>query len=127
MTKNHAEIRFEKARKKLSESLQNLEDIIKNKLHETAIQSKMIDVSAHDIENNQAMIVEQANTIQNLSHEINNLQENLLQVGKETEFLNEKNRVFAERLESFRKYQAQAVEAIEVDLARIEEIINNEE
>lgn len=127
MTKTHAEIRFEKARKKLSESLQNLEDIIKNKLHETAIQSKMIDVSAHDIENNQAIIVEQANTIQNLSHEINNLQENLLQVGKETEFLNEKNRVFAERLESFRKYQAQAVEAIEVDLARIEEIINNEE
>ena len=127
MTKTHAEIRFEKARKKLSESLQNLEDIIKNKLHETAIQSKMIDVSAHDIENNQAMIVEQANTIQNLSHEINNLQENLLQVGKETEFLNEKNRVFAERLESFRKYQQQAIEAIEIDLTRIEEIINNEE
>lgn len=127
MTKTHAEIRFEKARKKLSESLQNLEDIIKNKLHETAIQSKMIDVSANDIENNQAMIVEQANTIQNLNHEINNLQQNLLQVGKETEFLNEKNRVFAQRLESFHKYQAQAIEAIEVDLTRIEEIINNEE
>lgn len=127
MTKTHAEIRFEKARKKLSESLQNLEDIIKNKLHETAIQSKMIDVSANDIENNQAMILEQANTIQNLSHEINNLQQNLLQVGKETEFLNEKNRVFAERLKIFGKYQAQAIEAIEVDLTRIEEIINNEE
>lgn len=123
MTKTHAEIRFENARKRLSHALENLEDVMKRKLHEEAIESRMIRAA----DDSDAEILEQATTIQNLNLEINNLQKALSDLGRETEFLNTKNKIFAEKLSAIRGEQLGLIEAIETDLAKISEAIKIEE
>jgi predicted RNase H-like nuclease (RuvC/YqgF family) len=127
MTSKNSANKFDKARDRLSLSLQNLENTIKEKLHEAAIQSKLIDVSKNDLSHSQSIIVEQTNTIQNLNHEINNLQNNMVEMSKEIEFLNEKNQVIAQRMKESQKQQKSLLEAIEKDLLAIEELINDEE
>jgi len=123
MSKNHAEIRFDKARKRLTHALENLEDVMKKKLHEEAIESRMIGVSS-DAE---ATILEQSVVIQNLTLEVNNLQQALSDLGRETEFLNTKNKIFAEKLATIRKSQLELIEAIESDLVKISAAIKIEE
>lgn len=123
MEKTHADIRFEKARKRLTHALENLEDVMKKKLHEEAIESRMIGVS-NDAE---ATIIEQSITIQNLTLEVNSLQQALSELGRETEFLNTKNKIFAEKLAAIRKNQLGFIEAIESDLVKISAAIKIEE
>ena len=67
---------------------------IKQKLHETIIQSKMINVSSDTDDESQlkVKIVEQLAIIENLNSEINNLQKELENAGIEIEFLNERNK-----------------------------------
>lgn len=125
MSKTHSEIRFDKARKKLSDAFKNLEDVMKQKLHEAAIQSTMIGASENDVGGRQAQIVEQLATIQSLNLEINNLQKNLINAGNETDFLNEKNKFLAEKFSKLQKESLCFIEAIETDIALIEEVIKN--
>ncbi len=122
MSKPHAEIRFEKARKRLSEALKILEKTVKEKIHESSINATMIDVSS-DETNSQAKLIEQSTTIQNLTSEINNLQKTLSDLGKETEFLNEKNKILSQKITEFRTKGSVLIEAIEADLLHIEEVI----
>lgn len=119
MSKSIAEIRFEKARKRLSLALKELEEVTKNKLHDTAMESRMVEGGKES--------AEQATMIQNLNLEINNLQQNLLNLGHEVEFLNEKNKVLGQRMNKLRKSNLSFVEAIEADLVRIEEVMKQEE
>jgi len=123
MRKTPAEFRFEKARKRLSHALENLENEMKKKLHEEAIESRMIS-AAND---SAATVIEQAITIQNLTLEVNNLQQSLSDLGRETEFLNVKNKVFAEKLAAIRSQQMNLIEEIENDLAKIANAIKSEE
>jgi hypothetical protein len=123
MSQTHAEVRFEKARKRLSLSLKNLEDVMKKKLHEEAIESRMI--SSHS--ESSTKIVEQSITIQNLTLEVNNLQNSLSELGRETEFLNVRNKIFAEKLKSIRAAQLGLIEEVENDLAKISDAIKSEE
>jgi chromosome segregation ATPase len=125
MAKTHAETRFETARKRLSESLKTLEKTVKEKLHQAAIESKMLDVSENE-EEAQAKVVQQETIIQNLNEEINNLQKNLSDLGKEADFLNEKNRTLSEKISDSRNEKKSLLEAIEADLTKIENIINKE-
>lgn len=123
MTKTGAEIKFEKARKRLSKALQSLEDVIKKKLHQEAIESRMIGATS-DVE---VKIIEQNSMIQNLTLEVNSLQQALSDLGRDTEFLNTKNKIFAEKLAIIRQKQLQFIEAIESDLVKISAAIKTEE
>lgn len=118
MTKSYSEVKLEKARKELSNALRDLEETTKR---------KMIGVGENDALNNESTIMEQSVTIKNLSHEINNLQQNLLDLGDEMEFLKETNFTLTEKLSNIKQQQSQAIQAIELDLLDIEKIITNEE
>ncbi len=125
--KTIAENRFGAARKRLSNALKNLEEAMKEKLHEAALEKKMIDVSDENSEAYEAKMVEQSTIIQNLHIEINNLQKNLEDLGKENEFLNTKNKVFAERISDLRTQGANLAEAMGSELAQIEQLIKGED
>ena len=123
MTKEASEIRFEKARKRLSHSLKELEKITIEKLHETVMNAKMINTSA----DHESKIIEQEATIQNLNEELNNIQKALAEAGSETEFYNEKNKALSERMNQFRVQSLSLVNVIESDLSKIYSIIKREE
>ncbi len=125
MSKTLSEIRFEKSRKRLSEVLRNLEEVVKEKIHETAIDSKMIDISDASNGSSRAQIIEQAAVIQNLNYEINKLQKNLSELGNEGEFLSEKNKLLGERIQELRTQSKILIDAIEADLLQVEEAIND--
>ncbi len=127
MQNDNSEIRFEKARKKLSNSLLNLDKSIKQKIQEVAFQNKMTNSNQDDEDGLYAKIDEQAATIEDLNLEINRLQQNLAETGVEIEFLREKNKMFAEKINLFRKQGSNLIEAIEKDLSNIEKTITNEE
>lgn len=127
MKNSSTELRFDNARKRLADALKSLEESVKKKLHEGAIGSKMLDVGHEDFDGAQAKLIEQAVTIENLNSEINNLQKNLSLLGRDTEFMNTKNKIFAEKINEIRTQQSDLIIAIETDLAQIEEIINNKE
>ncbi|MES2961985.1 MAG: hypothetical protein V4694_06335 [Pseudomonadota bacterium] len=127
MSKTPAEIRFEKSRKKLSTALKDLDETIQRKLHEGAIETKIMDIGNEEDSEVRAKIIEQSETISNLNSEINALQKNLSTLGRESEFLHTKNKIFAEKLAAIRNQQSTLIEEIEADLVRIEDIIKTEE
>ena len=125
MAKTHAENRFEKSRKRLAQVLKNLEEVVKDKIHETAINAKMIDVSDDIASIANARLIEQSSMIQNLNEEINNLQKNLSELGKETETLNEENKNLTTKLNKFQKESKKLIESIEADIIKIEEVMHD--
>lgn len=123
MSKKSSELRFQAARKRLSHSLQNLEEVAKQKIHDSIMQAKMIDVS-YDHENNAgARLIEQASTIENLTREINNLQIALSQLGKESELVNSKNKILAQKIDTCRSEALDFIESIESDLSTLYDVI----
>ncbi len=122
-----ANTRFDNARKQLSDSFKLLEKTIKQKLQETAIQSRMIDVSEEYDSDLKQKIVEQSAIIQNLNSQINNLQKELENAGIEIEFLNEKCKMIADRAAKSKSKEKELVEEIENDLAKISELIKGED
>lgn len=98
MTKTAAEIKFDKARKRLARLLKTLEETIKNKLNETSIQSKVIEASENEEDSWKARSIEKSAIIQNLNSELNKLQKNLEKLGLENEFLSEQNRILANKI-----------------------------
>ncbi len=127
MIAKKSEIRFNAARAKLALELKNLENTVKEKIHEEAIQSRLIEASANDAAQNQAKIIAQTNTIQNLNHEINELQKHLNELSQENEFLNEKMRAMGQKMQHFQDVNKSLIEAVEIDLVAIEQLINSEE
>ena len=122
---NLAKSRFDNSRAKLSESLKYLEDVIKNKIQETAISAKTAKISENQ-KSVEIKFIEQEAIIKNLNQEINNLQKSLEQAGKEVEFLKENNKSLGNRLNSI-KQNSEIIKLIEEDLLKIEEIINQED
>lgn len=120
-----AKLKFEQSRKRLSDTLKNLEEVVQDKIHETAIDSKMIDVSDDSSAAASAKVIEQEAVIQNLNEEINKLQKNLSELGNENEFLNEKAKVLGTKFNEFREQGKKLLDAIEVELASIEGAIND--
>ena len=126
MAKTHSEIRMETARKRLSDALKNLEKVTKEKLHQTVMESKVLDLNKND-EEAEVKLVQQASLIQNLNTEINNLQRNLSELGKESDFLSEQNKALNKKIGEFSNEKNSFIKSIEADLLKIEEIINKEE
>jgi septal ring factor EnvC (AmiA/AmiB activator) len=125
MSKSASEIRFENTRKKLANAFKNLEEIIKEKLHEAATNATMMNLSDQDSENIHSKFLEQEQLIQQLNKEINNLQKSLSELGKESEFLREKSYIMAAKFNDISVQKKTLLEAIEADLIRIEEVIKN--
>ncbi len=124
MSKSASEIRFEKSRKRLAEVLRNLEEVVKEKIHETAINSKIIDGRDNN-DNNQSQLAEQVITIQNLNSEINRLQKSLSDLGNDNEFLSEKNKALGQRIQDLKNESKTLIDEIEANLIKIEEAIND--
>lgn len=127
MSQSPSEKRFEEARKRLSESFDALEKVIKKKIVDSIEQEKLVHISDEDAEAYEAKIMQQETTIENLSEEVNRLQDQLSETGNEIEFLNEKSSVLTRRVEKIRYQQSELIEAIESDILRIEQLINDDE
>lgn len=125
MAKQDFKIRFDQARARLNNALKDLDKTAIEKLHETASQSRMLHVLGDENSLN-AKVTEQNLTIQNLISEINKLQEGLAALGNENDVLIEENKVLSEDLEKLKEEGMMLVEAIELDLVQIEEIITGE-
>jgi hypothetical protein len=123
MSKISAKVRFENARKRLSDALNNLEKTTQKKLREGLVETKIFDLSKSDVETFESKIIEQSQIIENLNLEINQLQKNLFDLGMESEFLNERNKTFAEKFSKNRAQQLDIIKAVELDLTKIEELI----
>lgn len=105
--------RFDKSRKNLSAALSNLEEAIKEKVHEASLLSG----SDADSEVNQQV------AINKLNEEVNRLQNELSELGKEVEFLTEKNKTLWQRIENFDQQKNDLITSIEADLTIIKEVI----
>ena len=111
--------RFDKSRKNLSVVLKNLEEVVKEKIHEASI-LKVSDQNADEVD---AKIIEQNALIVKLNEEVNRLQNELSELGKEAEFLKENNKTLWHRIESFNRQKTDLVTAIEADLVLIREVM----
>jgi translation elongation factor EF-G len=114
--------RFDKARKRLSSSLKNLEEAIKEKIHEAANQQIKIvgDKYESQLEGRYSL------PAFNVSQQVNQLQKELFEVGNEVEFEREKSRALLEKIENFQQEKTKIVAAIEENIDEIEKLINLE-
>jgi len=122
MDNNFSQQKFENSRKKLSNTLKNLEEIIKEKIHESAINTRMLDESAtaSSMKN-----LEQNLAIEKQNQEINNLQQTLSNIEKEAEFLREKNKILMQKILHFRNQAGNILESANNEISKIEEILKN--
>ena len=127
MLKISAELKFERARKKLADALKELDETFQAKLQEASNQTKLLEVDEDSFGDLQSRIVQQSTAIANLTSEINRLQNSLAEADKEADFTKEKNRALSQRFAEFRGKQKSLIEAIESDLTRLEQKIDGGE
>lgn len=122
----NSEKKFEEARAKLAEALENLEKITIEKLHETSLHSNMFNIEG-DEKSIKSRIVEQTATIQSLNLELNNLQKTISKITAENENLEEQNQSLLKKINQLRSSSANIIDNIEFDLNQISKIITKEE
>ena len=122
MSEISAEKKFENSRKKLANTLKKLEEIIKDKIQQSAIENKMLDESSSTkpIAN-----LDQNLAIENQNKEITRLTQMLNDLEKETEFLREKNKILTQKILHFRNQASNIVDAVQNDIIKIEDILKN--
>lgn len=125
-SKTNSEKKFEAARTKLAEALENLEKITIEKLHETSLHSNMFNIEG-DEKSIKSRIIEQTATIQNLNLELNNLQKTISKISDENEALEEQNQSLLKKINQLRSSSASIIDNIEFDLNQISKIITKEE
>jgi hypothetical protein len=126
MTKSPAEIRFENARENLSRALQNLEETALQKIHEATLNTNIIDAKSSDSAHLRSQIAEQDSVIYTLKCEINNLQNNLSQLGDEIENLAEENRNLVNKIQKIHREGNETIEEIAKDIQIIEVMLNHD-
>ncbi|GDX35659.1 hypothetical protein LBMAG18_01700 [Alphaproteobacteria bacterium] len=122
MSEMSAEKKFENSRKKLANTLKNLEEIIKDKIQQSAVEDKMLNesFSSKPIAN-----IDQKLTIENQNKEITRLTQMLNDFEKEAEFLREKNKILTQKILHFRNQASNIVDAVQNDIIKIEDILKN--
>ncbi|MFM2200393.1 MAG: hypothetical protein RL769_448 [Pseudomonadota bacterium] len=122
MSEISAEKKFENSRKKLANTLKKLEEIIKDKIQQSAIENKMLDESSSTkpIAN-----LDQNLAIENQNKEISRLTQMLNDLEKEAEFLREKNKILTQKILHFRNQASNIVDAVQNDIIKIEDILKN--
>lgn len=113
MSQKDFEIRFDKARARLNNSLKDLEKAISHKLQQTKNSSKPY----------LASFEEESITVRNLNDKLNNLQKTLAEIGDENENLVAENKLLLSNLEKLKSQTPSLIKAIESDLVKIEDII----
>lgn len=126
MTKSPAEIRFENSRENLSRALKELEEIALQKIHEATLSTNIIGNKNSDNADFRTKIVEQNSVIYTLKCEINNLQNNLSQLGDEIENLSEENRNLSTKLQKIHREGNDVIETIAKDIQIIEVMLNHD-
>jgi DNA repair exonuclease SbcCD ATPase subunit len=117
-------VHFDKSRKRLSQALKNLEDVVKEKIREAGLNAEILGVNSNEFcDKTHAQFIEQTSVLNSLGNEVNHLQKELSEIGKETEFLRETNKALSEKIKNFRQQKNDLTQAIEDDLAVIHEII----
>ena len=119
-----SQIRFNEARERLANGLQNLEEIIAKKIRETSIDAKMLNAADSDEAQLHSQLAEQLSINQTLGEELNKAQKMMEEIGQENEFLKEKNQLLADKIFKFKSQGTNLVQAVESDLATIHTIIN---
>ena len=114
--------KFDNSRKKLATSLKNLEEIIKEKIHESAIKTRMLDESSTS---SSMRSLEQNLALEKQNQEINHLQQNLSNLEKEVEFLREKNKILTQKILHFRNQAGNIIGTVSNEICKIEEILKN--
>lgn len=116
--------KFDQSRKRLSDVLKNLENVVKDKIHEASLNAEILGVNSNEhCDKTHAQFIEQTAAINNLQAEVNRLQNELAYLGQEAEFLRESNKTLKEEIENFRQKRDDLVQEIEVDLTMIHEAI----
>jgi len=111
--------RFDRSRKNLATALNQLENAIKEKIREASL----LAVGEVGEDEAEAKIIEQNAMITKLSGEVNRLQNQLSELGKENEFLTQNNKTLWQRIENFTQQKNDLIKAIESDLTLIHEVI----
>lgn len=122
MSEISAKKKFENSSKKLTNTLKNLEEIIKDKIHQSTIENKMLDesCSTKPLEN-----IDQNLIIENQNKENTRLTQMLNDLEKEAEFLREKNKILTQKILHFRNQASNIVDAVQNDIIKIEDILKN--
>ena len=120
--KNNSQQKFENSRRQLTKSLKNLEEIIKEKIHESAIETRMLDESSTP---SSMKSLELNLAIEKQNQEINHLQQTLNNLEKEAEFLREKNKILTQKILHFRNQANNILESANSEILKIEEILQN--
>lgn len=117
-----AQRKFDSARKRLAESLLELERSTKRKISQQVVESKMM---ANEGDSSLETRFSELQIIhKNLEEEVKTLQKNFAEIGKENLFLHEKNKFLADRIKNFQEHGSRIIESVEQNLSQIEEIIN---
>jgi hypothetical protein len=119
---NNSQQKFDISRKKLANTLKNLEEIIKEKIHESAIKTRMLDESSNS---SSMRNLEQNLALEKQNQEINHLQQTLGNLEKEAEFLREKNKILTQKILHFRNQAGNIFESVSNEISKIEEILKN--
>ncbi len=119
---SNSQKKFEEASEKLLLTLQNLEKITIEKLDKISFNTN--DDSVSDLQNK---LLQQDEIIKNLSQELNNMQNNMREIGKENDFLKDKNNFFSDKIFKFKSQAPKFIQSIEDDMNRILTIIKNEQ
>jgi len=126
MTKSPAEIKFENSRENLAKALQNLEEIALQKIHEAALNANIINAKNIGGASDRSRIIEQDSVIYTLKCEINNLQNNLSQLGDEIENLAEENRNLVNKLQKIHREGNDVIDGLAKDIQIIEVMLNHD-
>jgi len=110
--------KFENSRHKLSAALKGLEEIVIKRLEENHLQTQIVEANQNESEL-ELKLIEQKTIIDNLNLELNSIQKNMEEIGKENEFLKEKDRVISSKLSNIKTQSVIYVEEIRKDLEKI--------
>ena len=123
MKNSTAKIKFNSSRHQLSSALNNLEKIIKNKLEHNIDENNFAN-SQENFEEAEMKIHQQKLQIENLSNEINNLQQSFGEVCKENELLHSKSLGNIDKKTKFVSQTKDLLESVGNKLTLIEDIIS---
>ena len=123
MQNSSAKAKFNSSRQQLSSALNNLEKIIKNKLEENTNENNFAN-SQENFEEAEMKIHQQKMQNENLSNEINSLQQSFNEVCKENELLHSKSIGNIDKKTKFVTQTKDLLESVGNKLTLIEDIIS---
>lgn len=117
---------------KIKEKIENIENRISeleelaiSKLEKEDISPNLLNLDEADLSVLKSKIVEQDKIIQNLSEELNQANKTIKDIGRENDFLKDKNRFFADKIFKFKSQGTKIILSVEQEIETVREIIKN--